>query len=288
MLQAQNRVTVVTVAYNSAAVLPVMLASLPNGMDSVVVDNASRDSDELHALIDLPKVILIKNNVNEGFGAACNRGAQIAKTEFLLFLNPDSKLAADALDQLLMAADRHPEAVAFNPRLEDDGGSEAFKRGSHLLPRSQWLPKGTPPADCPLPILTGAALFVRRSAFEAVGGFDTEIFLFFEDDDLCMRLRALGTLRLARAALVTHTGGGSSLPDIRMVGFKSWHFGWSRIYASRKHGRRFSYAKTLVRAITRLLSPVSWFSVHARAERWAYLKGVTWAQFNWPHIGALK
>lgn len=288
MVQWKNRITVVTVTYNSAAVVSGMLGSIPSGTNVVVVDNASQDIDALRSLIDLPNVTLIENNTNEGFGAACNRGARVAKSEFLLFLNPDSKLAKDALDQLIMAADCYPEAVAFNPRLVDDAGGEAFKRGSHLLPRSQWMPKGTPPADCSLPVLTGAALFVRRCAFEAVSGFDSAIFLFFEDDDLSLRLRALGTLRLARAACAAHTGGGSSSPNIQMVGFKSWHFGWSRIYASRKHGLRYPYARTLVRAITHLLSPVSWFSAHARAERWCYLKGITSAKFYRPHIGSLK
>ncbi|MCB1359987.1 MAG: glycosyltransferase family 2 protein [Rhodobacter sp.] len=284
--QTQHRVTVVTVAYNSSGVLAAMLDSLPAGTPCVIVDNASRDRAALRAIADRPGVTLIENETNEGFGPACNRGAEGAQTEFLLFLNPDARLADDTLDQLTAAADAHPDAVAFNPRFEDDAGHPAFKRSCHLLPRSQWMPKGTPPADCVLPVLSGAAFLVRRAAFEAVGGFDPSIFLFFEDDDLSLRLRTLGSLRLARAALVTHTGGGGSAPDPRIEGFKAWHFGWSRIYASRKHGRTGAYAKTLVRAIPRALSPVTWFSAPKRAERWGYLRGITQAQLNRPNIGA--
>ncbi|MCB1344016.1 MAG: glycosyltransferase family 2 protein [Rhodobacter sp.] len=283
---SQHRVTVVTVAYNSSGVLGAMLDSLPDGTPCVIVDNASRDRAALRALADRPGVSLIENPANEGFGPACNRGAAGVTSEFLLFLNPDARLAPDTLDQLIAAADAHPEAVAFNPRFQDDAGQGAFKRSCHLLPRSQWMPKGTPAADCALPVLSGAAYFVRRAAFEAVGGFDPAIFLFFEDDDLSLRLRGLGTLRLARAALVTHTGGGGSAPDPRIEGFKAWHFGWSRIYASRKHGRTGAYVKTLVRAIPRALSPRTWVSAPARAERWGYLRGITQAQLNRPNIGA--
>jgi Predicted glycosyltransferases len=283
-----SRVTLITVSYNSGRVLPAMLDSVPLDVPVVVVDNASRDRDGLRGLAGRPGVTLIENPANEGFGPACNRGAMAADTEFLLFLNPDARLAPDTLDLLVAAADANPGAVAFNPRIEDDAGHAAFKRSCHLLPRSQWMPKGLPPADRDLIVLSGAAFFVRRAAFEAVGGFDPAIFLFFEDDDLSLRLARLGSLRLARAARVFHTGGAGSAPDPRIEAFKAWHFGWSRIYASRKHGRRGAWAKTLVRAIPRALSPVALLSPVARAERWGYLGGVTAAQFGRPHIGALR
>lgn len=283
-----SRVSIVTVTYNSSRVLPDMLASTPTDTPVILVDNASNDRTALRELADRPKVTLIECPVNIGFGPACNRGAEGVETEFLLFLNPDTRLAPDALDQLIAAADAHPEAVAFNPRFEDDAGHPAFKRSCHLLPRRRWMPKGTPDRDRTLIVLSGAALMVRRSAFEAIGGFDPAIFLFFEDDDLSLRLSRLGSLRLVRAALVTHSGGAGSAPDPRIEAFKSWHFGWSRIYASRKHGRTGAYAKTLVRAIPRCLSPLALLSPGARAERWGYLCGVTAAQFGRPHLGALR
>lgn len=283
-----SRVAIIVVTYNSSGVLETMLDTVPPATPVVIVDNASRDRDRLRFLADRPGITLIENSVNEGFGRACNRGAEAAETEFLLFLNPDAQLSPDALDQLIAAADAHPEAVAFNPRFEDDTGHPAFKRSCHLLPRRRWMPKGTPDRDRTLIVLSGAALMVRRSAFEAIDGFDPAIFLFFEDDDLSLRLSRLGSLRLVRAALVTHSGGAGSAPDPRIEAFKSWHFGWSRIYASRKHGRTGAYAKTLVRAIPRCLSPLALLSTGARAERWGYLSGITAAQFGRPHIGALR
>lgn len=281
-----SRVTLITVTYNSSRVLPAMLDSVPAKTPVTIVDNASRDRDALRAVASRPAVTLIENAENEGFGRACNRGARTAQTEFLLFLNPDARLAPDTLELLIAAADAHPDAVGFNPRFEDDAGHPAFKRTCHLLPRRRWMPKGTPARDRELIVLSGAALFVRRSAFEAVGGFDPEFFLFFEDDDLSLRLQALGPLRLVRAALVSHTGGAGSAPDPRIEAFKARHFGWSRIYASRKHGRRGAYAKTLVRAVPRALSPAVWFSPATRAERWGYLRGITLAQLHRPHDGA--
>lgn len=280
-----SRVTAITVAYNSTMVLHGMLNSLPAGTPTIIVDNASRDVHMLHALATGPNVILLEQSENTGFGRACNAGAVRATTEFLLFLNPDARLTTDTLERLLAAADRYTDAVGFNPRFTDDDGAPAFKRTCHLLPRSEWMPKGWPPADCDLPVLSGAAFFVRRADFEAVGGFDPNIFLFFEDDDLSLRLRQRGRLMFVRNACVQHTGGGASAPNLRVEWLKSWHFGYSRIYASRKHGRRFAFAKTLVRAIPRALSPRALFSAAHRAESWGYLSGIVHAQLGRPNPG---
>lgn len=285
MPRQNARVTVVSVTYNSAGVLPSMLASLPQGTPAIIVDNASKDRANLAAQVANTSARLIENPRNAGFGAACNTGAAQADTEFLLFLNPDARLVPDTLAQLVSAADRYPEAVGFNPRFVDDDGQPAFKRSCHLLPRSQWMPRGVPQADCALPVLSGAALFVRRADFEAVGGFDPNIFLFFEDDDLSIRLRARGGLMFIHDALVTHTGGAATAPDPRLEGFKAWHFGYSRIYASQKHGRRGAFSKTLVRAVPRALSPVVLASAVARAERWGYLRGITSARLHRPNPG---
>ncbi len=279
-----NKVTIVTVAYNSANVLPGMLGSLRKGAPATIVDNASGDVAMLRGLVG-PDVTLLEQPENIGFGRACNAGAALANTEFLLFLNPDARLMPDTLPQLVAAADRYPDAVGFNPRFTDDNGAPAFKRTCHLLPRSDWMPRGQPPADCALPVLSGAALFVRRADFEAVGGFDPNIFLFFEDDDLSLRLRKRGKLMFIRDALVQHTGGNASHPNLRVDWLKAWHFGYSRIYASRKHGRRFAFAKTLVRAIPRALSPRVLFSPSHRAESWGYLNGIVHAQLGRPNPG---
>lgn len=284
MGSAVNRVTIVTVAYNSANVLPGMLETLPNGAPTIIVDNASADVATLRGFV-APNVTLLEQSENIGFGRACNAGAAQALTEFLLFLNPDARLVPDTLAQLLTAVDRYPDAVAFNPRFTDDSGAPAFKRTCHLLPRSDWMPRGQPPADCDLPVLSGAAIFVRRADFEAVGGFDPNIFLFFEDDDLSLRLRKRGRLMFIRDALVQHTGGNASQPNPRVDWLKAWHFGYSRIYASRKHGRRFAFAKTLVRAIPRALSPRVLFSASHRAESWGYLSGIVHAQLGRPNPG---
>jgi GT2 family glycosyltransferase len=274
MTAAAPSVTVISVAFNSAAVLPAMLGSIPEGVPVVLVDNASADGAALDALAAEHGARLIRNAENRGFGAACNQGAAGASTEFLLFLNPDAALGPGALDALAAAAARHPEAVAFNPRIEEADGSAYFKRQSVILPRNSRMPRGWPADDRAVPVLSGAALFVRREAFEAVGGFDEAIFLYHEDDDLSLRLAERGALMFIRDALVRHQGGRSTVRSPEVAALKAWHMGRSRVYAARKHGRPAAFARALAAALLQAARPDALILKRKRAKQRAFLRGV--------------
>ncbi|MBS0564666.1 MAG: glycosyltransferase family 2 protein [Proteobacteria bacterium] len=275
MSSSPPRATIITVAYNSTAVLPAMLASVPAGVPVVLVDNGSADLADLRALAARTGARLVENGQNLGFGPACNVGAALADTEFLLFLNPDTVLTPEATARLEAAMDRHPAASAANPRLTDGSGRPYFKRRSVLLPRSEWLAKGWPATECEVPVLSGAALFVRRAAFTLVGGFDPRIFLYHEDDDLSLRLRAgCGPLLFVRDAEVRHLEGRSTVRSAASAALKARHMGWSRVYAMRKHRLPFAAARALASAAGQLLLPLNWLSARRRAKQWAFLKGV--------------
>lgn len=273
----EGRVTIVTVTYNSTGVLPDMVASVPQETLLVIVDNASGDRDQLRRIVAsrLKATRLIENERNLGFGAACNKGAKQANTEFLLFLNPDAALASDTLRKLIEAAERHPDATAFNPRILDKRGKTVVKRRSDLVNHSLWLPKNELTKDTVVPVLSGAALFVRRSAFEAVGGFDSKIFLFFEDDDLSLRLsRSQGHLVYVADAVVHHSGGASSGGSLKSEDIKNWHWGYSQIYTTRKHGMRYNCYFSILKTGLRTLSPAMVFSSRRRKKYFARFSGM--------------
>ena len=268
-------VTVISVCYNSTAVIGDMLGSIPPDVPAVLVDNGSTDSAALETIARPAGARLLRNAENRGFGPACNQGAEGAGTEFLLFLNPDARLEPGALGALVAAAARYPLASAFNPAIRQPDGRPYFKRGSAILPHRVALPRGWPEADREVPVLSGAALFVRRTAFEAVGGFDPEIFLYHEDDDLALRLAArCGPLMFIREAVVSHQGGGSSVRSPAIAALKAWHMGRSRVYAARKHARPFAFAGALVQALVQAASPVVLVSPRKRAKQGAFLRGV--------------
>jgi N-acetylglucosaminyl-diphospho-decaprenol L-rhamnosyltransferase len=273
MTTAAN-VTIVAVTFNSTPVLEAMLASVPAGTPVVLVDNASNDAEQLALLANAHGARVIRNTQNMGFGAACNQGAATAQTEFLLFLNPDARLDPGALNLLVGAAQKYPHASAFNPALIDDDGRIRFKRHSDLLPGHK-MPRGLPKSDSEVTILVGAALLVRRAAFETVGGFDENIFLYYEDDDISLRLsRSCGPLMVIPAAVVRHARGASSGAGTDVSAFKAWHLGQARVYVLRKHGIPFARVRSVATALRKLTNPVIlWRAGEARA-RLAFLRGV--------------
>lgn len=267
------RTTIVSVAWNSADVLPAMLASIPQGVPVVVVDNAGTDASGEIARAAGAHVVRLEENL--GFGRGCNAGAALADTEFLLFLNPDAALEPGALAALEAAADAYPDASGFNPRIRDRNGQAYFKRGSILLARRERLARGWPEESGPVPVLSGAAFFCRRAQFEAEGGFDPAIFLYHEDDDLSLRLKQrFGPLRFVREAEIVHLEGRGSPRNPETARIKSYHMARSRVYTMRKHGRPFPVLGSLAGAILKLLSPANLVSARKRAQALAYVKGV--------------
>ena len=267
-----SQITVVTVAYNSMAVLPDMLASLPEGMAVVIVDNSPEADPALAALAKTHGAELLRNDVNCGFGAGCNRGAAAANTPFIMFLNPDATAMPGCFEALLQAADTYPDVAAFNPRTLDGKGRVSFKRRSNLLPDQKRLSGPAPDKDTEVPVLSGAAIFVAKAMFDRVGGFDEDIFLYYEDDDLSLRLAQHGPLMHIPAAVVRHNDGHSTERSPQTAYFKAYHLARSRVFAQVKHGVPRARASVILRSLAQMISPLM-LNRRKRAKHMGYLAG---------------
>jgi N-acetylglucosaminyl-diphospho-decaprenol L-rhamnosyltransferase len=268
-----SRTTIVTVAYNSAAALPGLLASLPDDTRMIVVDNASTDGSADLVRAAGHEVVALSRNA--GFGRACNAGAARADSPFLFFVNPDIVLDSGCVDALEAAADRIPALLAANPRLQNRAGQVDFKTSSVLLPKTSAM-SSPPDRSMPVPVLSGAALFCRREAFEAADGFDPAIFLYHEDHDLAVRIGAAspGSLWWIHEAIAMHDAGTGS-PRIPAVGWlKGYHMARSRHYALRKHGRPESFAGRLAGYALALGMPHNLFSARRRAKHLGQIAGL--------------
>lgn len=230
--------TAIVVAYDSAAVLPSCLDAIErNGIGVVVVDNASLDgSAEIAARAGAH---VIRNSQNQGYGRANNQGVLAATTPFVLIVNPDLMLSRDAVSKLLAAAGRYPDGVIFAPRITEPDGRVFFQAQSLLSPRHLNRAKKdavTPSGDACAPFLSGACMMIRRDAFMVAGGFDPNIFLFYEDDDLCRRLGQMGGLIHVDEARAAHQRGGSTAPAKGRRFTARWHLAWSHCYIAKKWG----------------------------------------------------
>lgn len=265
-------VTVISVCYKSDNVILDMVESVPNSTPIILVDNGR--TNDFSSLTQNREVSILSLEENIGFGRGCNAGAAIATTDWLLFLNPDAKLMDGAILALLNAASRYHGAAAFNPRITNSDGSPYFKRRSWLLPRKKYMPRGWPKRDAQVPVLSGAAIFVSRANFNAVGGFDPNIFLYHEDDDLSLRLEKLGALMFIHEAVAIHVSGHSSGRSPEIARFKAFHMARSRIYTGRKHGKPFTISFSLIHALTLLLSPAVLVSKRRRAKALGFFSGI--------------
>jgi N-acetylglucosaminyl-diphospho-decaprenol L-rhamnosyltransferase len=177
----------------------------------IVLDNASCD-ETIAVVRRFPDVTLLVNEDNEGFAAGIHRGAQLASGEWLLVLNPDCVLDENALVALHDFLAPHPSSpdphrigvVGFQ-LLHPDGRLQPSGRrfpkvwefalaalGFQRCMETRWFAGRNFSVPQEVDEVSGAAFAIRRAAFEQVGGIDDGFFLFFEELDLCRRLKAAG------------------------------------------------------------------------------------------------
>ena len=217
-------------------------AAIPH--ETIVVDNASNDGSADDIAASRSGVTLLRNAENLGFGRAMNRGASASRGEFLALLNTDVVLRPGTLDTLLAELDGCPSTGAVGPALRTpDGGYQVSFGGRRTFGR-ELLQKlflnslrarslGRRRRRREVGWVSAAFLIVRRSAFEAVGGFDEAFFLYFEDIDLCLRLREAGwNVVYLPVAEAEHEGGATTA-------VRPWRSRYayrkSQLYFYRKH-----------------------------------------------------
>lgn len=205
----------------------------------------------------ITEVIVVDNDKkNLGYGGGCNKGAKQAKGKYLFFLNPDTELLPGTLETLVSFMEENPQVGVVGPKIYCNKHKErqlSFCRfpdflmaiGSYspirsLWPNNPWWYKYSylnlqglalnKPVE--VDAVSGAAMMVRKEAFEKVGGFDSNFFLFFEENDLCRRIQKQGyKIMFLPAAEIVHWGSKS------MTNFnqRDQIFRQSRAYFLKKH-----------------------------------------------------
>jgi GT2 family glycosyltransferase len=245
--------SIVYVNFNDGRNLEASLASLEANPpdfehEVLVVDNASTDGSRDLIIRKFPSVRWMANAENEGFAKANNKGARESRGAYLLFLNTDTIVPAGALDRLLGRMKAETRAGAAGPALVRDKGCQV-SFGNRVSFVAQFFQKAflNPYYKATLRRrrttrnvgwLSAACLLCRRPAFEAAGGFDERFFIYFEDIDLCYRLRKAGrTLLFIPEIEVRHEGGSTTAPRRAESRFE---YRRSQLYFYAKHNSRTS------------------------------------------------
>jgi GT2 family glycosyltransferase len=246
--------TAVVVHWRNEDLLGELTAAWPADprFELVVVDNGSAGP------LPLGPARLIRPERNLGFAGGANAGAAAGRAPLILILNPDAVPEPGALDRLLEGFAAHPEAAGLVPRLEGmDGRPQTAWQLRRLPTAAQCLlqtlpvpqPEGLekePPAGTPIEQPAAAALALRRSAFEAVGGFDPGFHpAWFEDVDLARRLRAARLPLLYWPAARFRHHLGSTVPRLGYGPFLWIYYRNLTRYLARHHGRGWALAARL-------------------------------------------
>jgi len=248
---------VVIVSYNAGKLLTDCVLSVfaAGATRAFVVDNHSADGslEDLEETVKNDGLVVIRNGKNMGFAAACNIGALASTSPHVLFLNPDSVLAQDALLRMLEVLEASPDAGMVGGFLCNPDGTEqpggrrvfptpkrAFIRAFGLSRWARFFPEGfsdfllhkqpLPSAPAFVEAISGACMLVRREAMEDVGAWDDAYFLHCEDLDWCMRfkLKAWKILFVPDARIV-HVWGACSRSRPFFVEWHK-HHGMLRFY----------------------------------------------------------
>lgn len=253
-----NETRVIIINFNAGDALLACVASVLDTREpltAVVADNRSSDRsmERLRSRYgSAPRLSLLENPVNLGFGRAVNACARSASEPYLLVLNPDCELFPDTLAQLRLALEQDSLAALAAPNVVDANGKpmrgtlrhlpdarKALMSGTGLCRLSRWFPvfggveisaDDFPRTSSPAEAVSGACMLVRTEVFRKLGGFDEQFEMHFEDLDLMARIRQQGLhCVFVPGAKAMHHAGLSSASRPLWV-FRQKHRGMQRYF----------------------------------------------------------
>jgi N-acetylglucosaminyl-diphospho-decaprenol L-rhamnosyltransferase len=215
--------SIVIVNWNGAELLPGCLAPLDGcGIEVIVVDNGSTDASLDLLATSFPQARVVANPDNRGFAVASNQGLRLATAPYVLFLNNDTVPDPKALEELTSFMAHNPDTGVVGPALVFPGGRRQPSCGpgpnlwteilaKTLLHRAlPGLREKAPERTCRVDWVTGAALCIRRDQALELGGLDEAMFMFYEDLDLCARVREAGKqVWFVATPPIVHLGGAT-------------------------------------------------------------------------------
>jgi GT2 family glycosyltransferase len=265
---ARLDLSVLIVTYNSARLIGPLLSRLREELagvaaEVVVVDNASADGTAARIRREHPWVTLVASAANLGFAAGNNLAAKHAAGRYLMLLNPDAIPAAGALARGIELMDQHPGVGLAGGELRGaDGSRQPSARMFPMLrdelftlsglaaryPRSRLFARldrrwADPEAAAEVDWIPGAFVFIRAQDFATLSGFDERFFMYYEEVDLCRRLRAAGRRIQYWPELKAMHIGGESAKTVKQARvskagsqLESWRMRSGLLYYRKHHG----------------------------------------------------
>lgn len=230
-MQNSKDLSVIIVTFNDSGHLKRCIDSVykkfsPLSSWEIILVNNDKRQDVQKLPVDFSKIRLIDHGENVGFGSAMNMGAKIAKGEHLLIFNPDTEVVSNNISALLGEFSRDKDiGIVGGGVFSRDGNKQAWSAGKEIsfydlvrnnlgISRSKdiWNSEKMTPCDW----VAGTSMFIKKDLFDKIGGFDEEFFMYFEDMDLCRRVRKEGKKVVFFPEFKIYHGSGKSYNDKRL------------------------------------------------------------------------
>ena len=219
---SKNDLTIIINTFNSDEKIFSCLDSINCEFKILIIENSSNKKFKETIEKKYPNVDCELTGFNLGYANGNNLGLSKVKTKFALILNPDTKIEKDSLDNFLLTAEKYPEFAIIGPAIQEEGilSNEVSKK---IIEVNN---------------VKGFAMFLNIHQFKEIGFFDDNFFIYFEEIDLCRRLRKLNKkIYLDPTIKIKHMGGSSHNKSINfeMELSRNWHWMWSTFYYHKKY-----------------------------------------------------
>lgn len=245
------QLSIITVNYNSLAYTREFLTSLypflQEDWEVIVVDNASQNNEAIVLQQQFSWAKCIRSEQNLGFAGGNNLGVKYAKGDYFFFINNDVIITEDCFSLLLQRMGTDHKVAAISPKIVNQNGSYNYLGCDPLDPYLKRIHYRTlmntgEQISAETPLIHGAAVMIRKTALEAVGGWPEPFFLYAEELDLSLHLKRQGYILWYEPDVeLVHIGScstGKNSPLVcyynsrnRLLLYKRNLFGWKRCYA---------------------------------------------------------
>ena len=237
MTLSLNNLTFIIVTFKSNHIIDECIESLPKNSSIIIIENSNN--------IELKKTLEAKySNINvivqenSGMGSANNKGIKLCKTDYAFVINPDVKFYKNTMHELIALSSKYNDYSILAPICDDEKYPNYKIKNKRI--------KNYYPDFLDVDSVDGYAMLINKNKFSDNIYFDEQIFLYLENDDLCLRKKKENhKIYIAKKAKIHHMGGKSHSPihEKEIEFSRNWHWMWSKFYFNKKH---YGYSMALL------------------------------------------
>ena len=239
---SNQNITVVIASFHSSEKIIECLNSIDQNIKVIVIENSNDQNLKKKIVSDYKNVEVILSESNLGYGCANNLGLLKVKTNYALIINPDVILKKNAITNFFITVKKIPNFGIIAPISKNEKYQNFNLKLDNELKEVENV--------------KGFAMFLNMKSIKEVGFFDTNFFIYFEEIDLCKRLRSKNIKIYIDPSIETNHLGGASHNvrlNTQMELSRNWHWMWSSFYFHKKH---YGYVSAFLKILPKFFSSV--------------------------------